>query len=405
MYQYKVYTNDRQIVEGIIDASNEDMAEARLLEAGYHQILTLKKTLPSFSFRGVFSHFRSVKKPDIVDFFSQLATLIDSRMPFVQALGILAEQAPKAALRDIINKLGQEISGGISFSQALTRYPRLISSHYCQVIKVSEKSGNLTAGLRLVASYMEKETTTSNHIRRMLSSPAFLGFMAFIVIIIIATVAVPALVNLFQSLNVNLPLATRALIAVAHFITAYKFHVVAGIIAVVIAVVLLKRQAGVKRLIDVTSLKLPVIGKIIIMRNICRFCRSSAMLIEAGLTLPQALNAIIGTIDSNVIKQILTEIRQEIIKGKGLSQPMSKVKLFPRLLVDMVSIGEKTGTLQSSFATMADYYEKRLDIRVQRLLGMIEPASIIVVGLVISLIGIAIITPLYSIYQTVQNVH
>jgi type IV pilus assembly protein PilC len=405
MYQYKAYTNDKRIVEGTIDASNEDMAEERLLEAGYHQILTLKKTLPPVSFKGIFTHFRSVNKPDIIDFFSQLATLIDSRMPFVQALGLLAEQAPKATLKNIINKLGQEVAGGTAFSQALTRYPRLISSHYCQVIKVSEKSGKLTGGLRLVASYMEKETTTSNHIKRMLSYPAFLGFMAIIVIIIVATVAVPSLVQLFKSLDVNLPLATRMLIAIASFITSYKLHVLAGLIVLVIAGLLLKRQPGVKRFIDATSLKLPVIGKIIIMRNVCRFCRSSAMLIEAGLTLPQALNAIIGTIDSNIIKQILMEIRQEIIKGKGLSQPMAKAKIFPRLLVDMVSIGEKTGTLQSSFATMADYYEKRLDMRVQRLLGMIEPASIIIVGLIISLIGIAIITPLYSIYQTVQTVH
>ena len=127
MYQYKAYTADKQIVEGIIDASSEDVAEERLLAAGYHQILTLKKTLPAFSFKGIFSRFHDVKKTDIIDFFNQLATLIDSRMPFTQALGVLAEQAPKAALRDIINKLGQEVSAGISFSQALERYPRLIS--------------------------------------------------------------------------------------------------------------------------------------------------------------------------------------------------------------------------------------------------------------------------------------
>jgi type IV pilus assembly protein PilC len=402
MYQYTAYTNDRQIVEGTIDASNEAMAEERLLEAGYHQVLTLKETLPSFSFKGIFSRFRSVNKPDIIDFFNQLATLLDSRMPFVQALSILAEQAPKVGLKDIINGLGQDVSGGTSFSQALTRYPRLVSSHYCQVIKVSEKSGNLTDGLRMVAGYMEKETSTSSHVKRMLSYPAFLGFMAVIVIIIVATVAVPSLVKLFESLDINLPAATRALIAVANFIVAYKIHVVAGLIALAAAVMLLKRQAAVKRFIDVTSLKLPVIGNIVITRNICRFCRSSAMLLEAGLTLPQALNTIIGTIDSNVIKQVLTEVRQEVIKGKGLSRQMARAGIFPRLLVDMVSIGEKTGTLQSSFATMADYYEKRLDLRVQRLLGMIEPASILFVGLIIALIGIAIITPLYSIYQTVH---
>ncbi|MGD1118591.1 MAG: type II secretion system F family protein [Dehalococcoidales bacterium] len=402
MYQYQAYTFDRKIVEGTIDASSEEAAESLLRDAGYHQVLTLKKTLSGYSFRGLFSGFRNVTKPDIIDFFNQLATLIDSRMPFVQALGILAEQAPKTGMKAIIARLGQDVAGGTSFSHALTRYPRLISSHYCQVIKVSEKSGNLTDGLRMVAGYMEKETSTSNHVRRMLSYPAFLFTMAFIVIIVVATVAVPSLVNLFTSLNVPLPLPTRMLIAVANFIVNYKFHVLAALVALALALWFLRKQPAVKRLIDVTSLKLPVIGNIIIMRNICRFCRSSAMLIEAGLTLPQALETISGTIDSNIIKQVFIEMRQEVIKGKGLSQPMSKAKIFPRLLVDMVSIGEKTGTLQSSFATMADYYEKRLDMRVQRLLGMIEPASIIFVGLIIALIGVAIITPMYSIYRTVH---
>jgi type IV pilus assembly protein PilC len=402
MYQYRVYTLDKQIVEGVIDAPNEGMAEERLFQAGYHHILTLKKTLPAFSIGRLFPRFSSVKKSDIIDFFNQLATLIDSRMPFVQALWLLAEQAPRAALREVIYKLGQEVSGGAAFSQALTQYPKLVSSHYCQVIQVSEKSGDLTRGLRLVAGYMEKETSTSGRVRRMLSYPAFLGFMAFIVIMIVATVAVPSLIKLFNSLGVNLPLATRVLIAAAGFITDYKYYIFAGIIALVIIGMLLKRYSGFKQLMDSVTLKLPIIGKIVIMRNICRFCRSSAMLIEAGLTLPQTLSAIIGIIDSGVIKRALMEIRQDVIKGKGLSQPMAKTGLFPRLLVDVISIGEKTGTLQSSFATMADYYEKRLDMRVQRLLAMVEPASIIFVGFIIALIGIAIITPLYSIYQ---NMH
>ncbi len=124
------------------------------------------------------------------------------------------------------------------------------------------------------------------------------------------------------------------------------------------------------------------------------------MLLEAGLTLPQSLNSVLGVIDNVVIKNALADIRQDLIKGKGLSQPMAAFRIFPRLLVDMVHIGEKTDTLQASFATMADFYEKRLDQRMQRLLAMVEPASIIIVGLIISLIGLAIITPIYSIYRT-----
>jgi type IV pilus assembly protein PilC len=401
MYQYKAYTLDKEIVQGTIDAPNESSAEELLHGAGYHQILTLNKKPSSFSFEKFFPRSSRVKKSDIIDFFQQLATLLDSQMPFIQALWLLAEQTTSPALKGVIHQLGQDVAAGAPFSLALAKYPKLLSSHYCQVIKVSEKSGELPRGLRLVAGYMDKETTLTSHIRRTLSYPAFLGGMAVIVIMIIATVAVPSLTKLFNSLGMNLPVITKMLIAAANFIMAYKFHLLVGIIAIVVGVLLLKKQLGFKKFMDALVLKLPIIGNIAIMRNVCRFCRSNAMLIEAGLTLPQALIAIIGTIDSHIIRAALVEIRQDIIKGKGLSQPMQKSGFFPRLLVDVVAIGERTGTLQNSFSTMADYYEKRLDMRVQRLLSMIEPASIILAGLVIGFIGVAIIMPLYSIYQNV----
>jgi type IV pilus assembly protein PilC len=404
MYQYKAYTLDKEIIEGTIDAPNDSVAEELLRSAGYHQILTLNKQPSAFSIEKFIRLSTSqVKKTDFSDFFTQLATLLDSQMPFIQALRLLAEQAPNLALKNVINKLGEDVAGGIPFSISLAKYPKLLSSHYCQVIKVSEQSGELTRGLRLVAGYIEKETSLSGHVKRMLSYPAFLGVMAIVVIIVLSTVAVPALTKLFNSLGVNLPLITKIMVGFANFIVDYKFVLLGAIIAIVAAILMLKKQPGVKKLIDVWALKLPVIGKIVIMRNICRFCRSSAMLIDAGLTLPQALTTIIGTIDSNVIKKALVDIRQDIIKGRGLSQPMQRAGFFPKLLIDVVGIGERTGTLQSAFSTMADYYEKRLDMRVQRLLGMIEPASILIVGLIISFIGVAIITPLYSIYQNVGH--
>jgi type IV pilus assembly protein PilC len=401
MYQYKAYTLDKEIVQGTIDAPNENTAEELLRRAGYHQILTLDKKPSPFSLEKLLPHSSQVKKSDIVDFFQQLSTLLDSRMPFIQALWLLTEQTPKTALKEFIGSLGKDVAAGSPFSLSLAKYPKLLSSHYCQVIKVSEKSGELPHGLRLVAGYMEKEASLSSHVTRMLSYPAFLGVMAVIVIIILSAVAMPSLTKLFNSLGMNLPVITKMLIAVANFIVAYKLYILVGIIAIVVGVVLLKKQPAFKRFMDALVLKLPIIGNIAIMRNVCRFCRSSAMLIEAGLTLPQALIAIIGTVDNHIIRGALTQIRQEIIKGKGISQPMQKAGLFPRLLVDVVSIGERTGTLQNSFSTMADYYEKRLDMRVQRLLSMIEPASIILAGLVVGFIGVAIIMPLYSIYQNV----
>jgi type IV pilus assembly protein PilC len=402
MYQYQAYTPDKKIVEGTIDASSEDMAEACLRKAGYNRVLTLKKTRPSFRLAQLLHRSSRVDRADIIDLFQQLATLIESRMPATQALGLLAEQAPRAALKDIVNKLGQELTGGTSFSQALAWYPRLVPPHYREVIKVSEQTGDLPLGLRLVASSMEKELSLSKNLTRTLAYPGFLITMAAIVITVIVTVALPSLTNLFDSLGARLPLATRALIAISSFISDYKYYLVAGLAGLaLISVWYLKSPPG-KRWLDRVLLKLPVIRHIVLLRNICRFCRNTAMLLEAGLTLPQSLNSVLGVIDNSLIRNGLNDIRQDLIKGKGMSQPMAGNPLFPRLLVDMVHIGEKTDTLQSSFTTMADFYEKKLDQRVQRLLAMVEPASILFVGLIIAFIGLAIVTPIYSIYQTLN---
>jgi type IV pilus assembly protein PilC len=402
MYQYQAYTPDKKIVEGTIDASSEDMAEACLHKAGYNRILTLKKTRPFLGLGQLRQWSSRVNKTDIIDLFQQLATLVDSRMPVTQALWLLAGQSPRATLKELVNRLGRELSGGASFSQALSWYPRLVPAHYREVIKVSERSGDLPLGLRLVAGYMEKELSLSKNLTRTLSYPAFLLAMASVVIAVIATVALPSLTRLFDSLGASLPLATRMLIAASGFISHDKFYLVGGLAWLAMLIVLYVKNPTGKRLLDSISLKLPVVGHIVILRNICRLCRNTAMLLEAGLTLPQTLNSVLGVIDNGIIKDSLNDIRQDLVKGKGLAQPMSGNRLYPRLLVDMVQIGEKTDTLQSSFTTMADFYEKKLDQRVQKLLAMVEPASIFIVGLIIALIGLAIVTPIYSIYQTLN---
>jgi type II secretory pathway component PulF len=399
MYQYKAYTLDKQIVEGAIDAANESAAEERLSEAGYSHILTLKKTSPPLTLERLFPQLFSVQKADIVDFFGQLATLLEARVPFVQALWILSEQSKRAALKKIINQLGQQVSGGVPFSKVLAEYPRLVSSQYCQVIAVSEKSGDLPRGLKLVAGYMEKELSLASNVKRMLSYPAFLVVMSIFVILMVAMVAMPSLVKLFTALRVDLPLTTRIFIAVADIIITYKFHLILGIMSLVLGVVLLWRAPSFRRTLDRIELKTPVIGPVVIMRSLCRICRTASMLIEAGLTLPQSLNAVIGIIDNDVIKKILTEVRQDIIKGKGLSRQLGRYPVFPRMLVDVLAVGEKTGTLQASFTSLADHYEKKLDFRVKKLMSLIEPVSIMIVGLIISFIGISILQPLYSIYQ------
>ncbi len=160
-YHYRVYTLDKTVMQGTIDATSESMAEEALYRAGYHRVLSLREVRPGLSLEQLIPTFFGVKTQDVIDFSRQLATLIESGVTIVTALQLLEGYASKAAFRKVIAGLGDELRGGSSFSQALSKYPQAFSYTYCQVMKASEEAGNLEVGLRQVAGYMEKQATTT----------------------------------------------------------------------------------------------------------------------------------------------------------------------------------------------------------------------------------------------------
>jgi len=398
-YRYRAYTLDKRIVQGTIDANSESMAEAALYQAGYHLVLKLREVKPSLDLSRWFPSFFGIKPQDIIDFSRQLAILIGSGMPILTALELLEEQAPVASLRKVISGLVRDIQGGSSFSQALTKYPQAFSSTYCQVIKAGELAGNLEGVLRQVAGYMEKETATTKRIKRALIYPAVVLVMAIGVFLLLTTVALPPLVRLFASLGGELPWTTRFLLVIGDFLVNQKFYILGALAALIILILGYMRLPTGKLVMDRLILMLPALGSITIQRNMCHFCQTTSMLLKAGLPLPQIINAITRTIGNGIIRQALKEVEAKLVQGQGLSQPMATLPVFPRPLVEMVIVGEKTGTLDITLGSMADFYEQRVDQRVQALISMIEPFLTIVVGLVVAFIAVSMVTPLYSILR------
>ena len=398
-YQFKAYTLDKRVVQGRIDAASESMAEEALYQAGYHRVLSLKETRPGLSLEQLIPTFFGVKAQDVIDFSRQLATLIESGVTILTALQLLEEQSFRAAFRKVIAGLVNELRGGSSLSQALSKYPQVFSYTYCQVVKASEQAGNLEVGLRQIAGYMEKQAATKKKIRSALAYPMMVLLMAIGVFALLITVALPPLVGLFTALGTELPWTTRLLIAISGFLINYKFYLLVGVLIVVVSIIGYLRLPAGKLTMDRLMLKLPLIGPINIQRNVGHFCRTASMLLKAGLLLPQAMNIVIQTVGNRIIRQVLREVREKLVQGQGLSQPMATIDLFPRLLVEMVSVGEKTGNLDSTLATLGDYYEQRVDQRVNSLISMIGPALTVVVGLVVAFIALSMITPLYSILE------
>ena len=401
-YRYSAYTIDKRIVQGTIDATSERMAEDALYRAGYHRVLKLREISPGPALSRWLPSLFGVKTQDVIDFSRQLASLMESGIPILTALRLLEEQVPGAALRKIIAGLAREIQGGSSFSQALARYPEAFSGTFCQAIKASELAGNLELALRRAANYLEKETIAIKKVKRALVYPAMLLVMAFGVFIVLTTVALPPLVRLFTSMGGELPWTTRSLLFMGGLFFNNKFYIL-GVLAALIILILgyIRLPAG-KMMLDRLTLKIPVIGSITVERHMYRFCQTTSMLLKSGLTLPPIMNIATMTMGNLIIRQALGEVREKMIQGQGLSHTMSKIAIFPQLLVEMATVGETTGNLDTTMATMADLYEQRVEQRVQALISMIEPVLTVVVGLVVAFIAVSMITPLYSILKTMR---
>jgi len=401
-YKYQAYTSDKKIVRGTIEVASESLAEGALYRAGYQRILSLQVINPGLSLEKLLPTLYGVKTREVIDFSNQLATLAESGISLVTSFELLGGKNARKPLKRIIAGLVEEIQGGSSLSQALGHYPRVFSNTYCQMIKASEQAGHLETGLKQAADYLEKQAAASQKIKQAMLYPAFILLMAVGVSILLITVALPPLINLFNSLGAELPWMTKLLISVATFFLNNGLYVLGGILVLILLVIALMRLPSVKMALDRFLVKMPVVGAINIERSMQYFCRTTAMLLQAGLRLPAIMDIIIQTNRNHVIRQALTSVRDSLMQGEGLSQPMAGNEIFPPLLVEMVVVGEKSGAMDTTLLTLADFYEKKVSRRIDVLISMIEPVLTVIVGLVVIFIALSMITPIYSILRSMR---
>ncbi|MCX7911685.1 MAG: type II secretion system F family protein [Dehalococcoidales bacterium] len=398
-YRYQAYTSDKKIVKGVIEAASESLAEDALYRAGYERIISLEEvTRPSF--KGFLQPGVPVRH--IIDFSSQLATLLGSGIGLVTALDLLAEQITQKTLRKTVEDIARRIRGGSSFSDALSQHPALFNQTYCQVIRASEQTGRLDIGLKQAAGYLEKRLNMAQKIRRAMVYPSFVLITAVLVVILLLTVALPPLLNLFQSLNAPLPWTTRFLMAVAGFLLDNGLYLLLALAVIVLGAILLLRLPSVKLKWDAGVLKLPLIGNVITELNLQSFCQTTALLLQAGVRLPAILELVSSTGQNSTVCRVLGRVRERLIQGEGLSRPMAETGFFPPLMVEMVMIGEKSGTLDTTLGTLADYYAERVSRRIDTLITAIEPTLTIIVGLAVIFIALSMITPLYTILRAIR---
>lgn len=394
-YKYVAYDEQKRLIKGKMEVASATVAEQMLLRRGYQPVtITEAITMPPIE-EALPSLFK-VKLKEVVMFSRQLATLIDAGISIVPALQLIQEQTGNRLLKKTINELLKDLRSGNSFSQALSRHEKIFSDLYCQLVAVGERTGNASDSLRQAALYMEKDDVMRKKIKKALTYPAIVAGVAVVVMAVLMTFVLPSLMEMFSNMNTELPITTRLLIDCTDFASTHALELFVGMGVVAGAGIMYVRRPSGRYKLDQLLLKAPVIGKANLMGEMARFSRTLALLVHAGLPLPEILQMAQQTSTNLVIKEALVQVRTELLQGEGLAAPMARNKLFPPLLVQMVSVGEESGRLESTLETVATSYEVEADETIGNMVSMIEPVMTIVLAIGVGFIALSVITPMYT---------
>lgn len=394
-YRYVALNSQDKLVKGTIKAASEPLAGHLLAEKGLRPV-SLELQASMLSPEQMLPSLFHVKPQEVNSFSRQLAILIDAGitlLPAIESIQQLSSRAFKRVLTAVIN----DLRTGISFSEALSRHPKVFNEVYCKTLAAAERTGGLGTILRQMADYQKKQSVTKKKVSRALVYPAIILILGTIVGAVLITTALPPLVDLFVNMEVSLPLPTRILIGVHSIITDYKLYLLGAVVLLIVSGIWLIKQPAARQRLDRLLLRIPLIGPPTHSSEIARFTRTTSVLLSAGLPLHEVIGSVSQTSGNRAMRRSLSRLNEELIQGDGISGPMSRDNIFPPLLYQMVMVGEESNTLASTLGLISDFYESNAEEQMNTLTGVIQPASTIFIALMVGFLALSVLMPMYSI--------
>jgi type IV pilus assembly protein PilC len=338
----------------------------------------------------------SIKMRDIVIFTRQFSTMINSGLPLVQALDILAQQSENPALKDTTRQVVFDVESGNTVADALRKHPKAFTELYVNMVAAGEAGGILDTILMRLAVFMEKNDALVRKVKGAMIYPGVIMSVAAIAITVLLLFVIPTFQSMFASANIPLPLPTRIVIGMSSLLKSYWWLV---IVVVVSGMFLLRRyyatSAG-KLVIDRLLLKAPVLGDVLRKSAVSRFTRTLGTLISSGVSILDGLEITAKTSGNRVIQDAIMESRASIAGGETIAAPLKKSQVFPPMVISMIAVGEQTGGLDEMLTKIADFYDEEVDAAVSGLLALMEPVMIVFLGVVVGGMVIAMYLPIFD---------
>lgn len=344
---------------------------------------------------------KKVKQRSVAIFTRQLATMIDAGLPLVQSLEILSAQQEEKVFKNIIREIREDVEGGSTFAGALKKHPVTFNELYTNLVVAGEEGGILDTILTRLANYIEKSEALKKKVKSALIYPATIVGVAVIVVAILMIFVIPVFENLFKSSGQALPLPTLIVVTLSKLI---KKYVVIFIPAMILLIFLFRKYYQTEKgmaVVDRLLLKLPVFGSLFKKIAVARFSRTLGTLVSSGVPILDGLIIVSRTSGNKTIETAILNARASIREGETIAEPLARSGIFPPMVIQMISVGESTGALDSMLSKIADFYEEEVDIAVANLTSLLEPFLMIFLGVVIGGVVISMYLPIFSMASAI----
>jgi general secretion pathway protein F len=407
IYSYKGIDAAGKKVAGTVDGENVKAARARLRklnvfptdvsEAGQKKGISLGGEI------NILKMFQRVRAPELANMTRQLAVLVAANIPLVDSLTALVEQVENPLLKETLSKIRERVTEGGRLADSMRSYPKIFSELYTNMIAAGEASGALETVLKRLADITEKQAQLQSKVKGALTYPIVMAIVGMLLMGFLLVTVVPKITKIFEDTKATLPLPTRVLVAVSHFLSSYWYVVILLIPILAYAYNRFKKSEKGTNYIDRMKLKAPIFGQIFRMLAISRFCRTLATMMASGVQLLTAMDIVKNIVENSILTKVIEETKNSVKEGESIAEPLRRSGQFPPIVTQMISIGEKTGELETMLERVADNYEQLVDTKVSTLTTLLEPLMIVVMGAVVSAIVLSILLPILKLNQIAKG--
>jgi type IV pilus assembly protein PilC len=395
-FTYTARTPSGDIQSGEVDVSNREEAVGYLRRNRMVPVRVEEKKA-----QGGFSLGTGIATRDIVIFTRQFATMINSGLPLVQSLDILAKQSENKALRTVIQEILYDVESGQTLADAMGEHPKVFTDLYKNMVAAGEAGGILDTILLRLAVFLEKADALKRKVKGAMIYPAVIFTVAGVAVTVLLLFVIPTFQTMFESAGVPLPAPTLFVIMLSKLLQNYWYAIFGGIIALVVLIRQYYKTPGGQLALDKLILNIPILGPLQRKTAIARFTRTLGTLVSSGVSILDGLEITARTAGNRVIHDAIMESRTSIAGGETISEPLKKSGVFPPMVVQMINVGEQTGGLDEMLTKIADFYDEEVDAAVAALLAAMEPLMIVFLGVVVGGMIIAMYLPIFDMINAV----